>query len=63
MFWCLTSVAILLVLLALAALTLHPLRMRLPQLGFLLRGCLAIMFLIAASGVVGLTLWIGGEWR
>ena len=32
MLWCLTSVAVLFVLLALAALTAHPLRMRLPPL-------------------------------
>jgi hypothetical protein len=60
MLWCLTSVAILFVLLALAALTLHPLRMRLPQIGMLLRGCLAVLFLLVASGIVGLALWIGG---
>jgi hypothetical protein len=60
MLWCLTSVAILFVLLALAALTSHPLRMRLPQLGMLLRGCLAVLFLLVASGIIGLALWIGG---
>jgi hypothetical protein len=60
MLWCLTSAAIMFILLALAALTFHPLRMRLPQLGILLRGCLAILFLLVASGIVGLALWIGG---
>lgn len=60
MFWCLTSFALVFVLLALTALTLHPLRMRLPQLGMLLRGCLALLCLLAAIGVTGLALWIGG---
>jgi len=59
MFWCLTGAAISCILLALAALTLHPLRMRLPQIGMLLRGCLALLFLLAAVGVVGLALWVG----
>lgn len=60
MFWCLTSFAMVFVLLALVALTLHPLRMRLPQLGLLVRGCLALFFLLGALGIVGLALWIGG---
>jgi hypothetical protein len=59
MLWCLTSVALMFVLMALAALTFRPLRMRLPQIGFLLRGCLALLFLLTASGIVGLALWIG----
>ena len=57
MLWCLTSLVILFIILALAALTVHPLRMRLPQLGLLLRGCLALLFLLAAFGIVGLALW------
>jgi hypothetical protein len=60
MLWCLTSVAILFVLMALASLTFRPWRMRLPQLGLLLRGCLALLFLLGAFGIVGLALWIGG---
>jgi hypothetical protein len=59
MIWCLTGAAAMCVLLALAALTAHPLRMRLPQLGLLLRGCLAILFLLIGAGIVGLALWVG----
>jgi hypothetical protein len=59
MLWCLASIAILFALMALAALTAHPTRMRPRQFGMLLRGCLALLFLLAAFGIVGLALWAG----
>lgn len=59
MLWCLTAAGIFCILLALASFTVHPLRMRLPRIGMLLRGCLATVFLLAALGVVGLALWVG----
>jgi hypothetical protein len=60
MLWCLISLAILFALLALLALAVHPPRMRRPRLGMLLRGCMAMVFLLIAAGMVGLALWIGG---
>lgn len=61
MIWCLISAATSAVLLALAALTI-----RLPRLDprrfrptRLLRGCLALLFLLVAVGLVGLILALG----
>jgi fatty acid desaturase len=58
MIWCLTSAAVSALLLALAAMTarlprLDPRRVRPARL---LRGCLALLFLLIAAGLAGLTL-------
>lgn len=57
MLWCLILPAILCALLALLALTVQP-RQVLPRRPIrLLRGCTALLFLLLASGLVGLALW------
>jgi hypothetical protein len=58
MLWCFASGAILFILLALGVLTFHPLRLcRSPtRLAKLLRGCLAMLFLLAAIALIGLAL-------
>ena len=57
MLWCFTGAAIILALLGLAALTARP---RLPPIRplLLLRGCAALLFLLAAAGLLALALWL-----
>ena len=56
--WCLMALAIMIALLGMAALLVHPLRARPPKvrLGLLLRGCVAMLCLLAALGLVSLAL-------
>jgi hypothetical protein len=58
MLWCLISASILVALLGLAALIVHPLRLRPSKLrlGLLFRGCLASMLLLVALGLGALAL-------
>jgi len=60
MVWCFGSVALLLVLLGLMALTSHPLRLiaKLKPI-LLLRGCLALSCLALALGFIALALLLG----
>lgn len=60
MLWCLIGVAILLMLLALAAVTVHLPRPHRPHIrvGMLLRGCIATLCLLVAIGLAGLALLV-----